>query len=382
MARPEVQMVDLKTEYQQIKEEVDQAVLACLESTAFIKGPDVVSFEAEFAEYLGVKHVISCANGTDALQLALMALELKPGDEVIVPAFTYVATAEVVSLLGLTPVMVDVDPDTFNVERVHVERAITQATKAIVPVHLFGQCVDMDPLLEVAKEHGIPVIEDTAQAIGADYTGADGVPRKAGTIGTIGCTSFFPTKNLGCYGDGGAIMTNDDELAHRLRMISNHGQERKYYHDIVGVNSRLDTLQAAILRIKLRRLKEYVAARQRAAAHYDKVLADCPGIQAPARHPRSSHSFHQYTLKVERERRDAMQAYLQEKGVPTNVYYPLPLHHQKAFADLRGTQPLTVSEQLSEEVVSLPMHTQLTQEQLEHVTSNVAEYCTRELGRV
>jgi dTDP-4-amino-4,6-dideoxygalactose transaminase len=365
-------MVDLVGQYARIKPEVDQAVIGVLNSGVFIKGPEVQHFEEELAAYLGVKHVIACANGTDALQLAMMALGLQPGDEVITASFTYVATAEVIALLKLTPVLVDVHPDTFTIDPEALEKAITPRTKAIVPVHLFGQCANMDSIMDIAKKHHLFVIEDNAQAIGADYTFSNGTTQKGGTIGHIGCTSFFPSKNLGCYGDGGAMFTNDDELADKLKMIANHGQKVRYYHDVIGVNSRLDAIQAVILRIKLRHLNEYAAARQAAAAKYDAAFANHPQLQIPVRYGQSSHVFHQYTLRLRNGKRDDLIKALNEKGIPANVYYPVPLHQQKAYLDPRykdGDFP--ISEQLSHEVFSLPMHTELSDEQIDFITSNV-----------
>lgn len=374
-------MVDLKGQYRRIQAEVDRAVLDCIASTQFIQGPPVKEFQLALEAYLGVRHVIPCANGTDALQIALMALQQAAGpeqqhrDEVILPAFTYVATAEVVALLGLRPVMVDVDPDTFNVTASLVEKAITPNTLAIVPVHLFGQSADMAPILDLARRHGIFVVEDNAQAIGADLTLPDGSRRKTGTLGHIGCTSFFPSKNLGCYGDGGAMMTDDDELAASLRMIANHGQQQRYYHDVTGVNSRLDSLQAAILKVKLQYLDEYSAARQQAAARYDEAFRDLPGLAVPVRQPGSSHVFHQYTLRVKDGRRDALQAHLQSLGIPSMIYYPVPLYRQKAFAHF--AQPgfsLPVTELLCQEVLSLPIHTELDADTQQVVISAVRAF--------
>lgn len=367
-------MVDLKTQYQRIKDEIDRAVLDCIESGAFIKGPPVAAFEHEFADFQEVGHVISCGNGTDALQLALMGLGLGLGDEVIVPAFTYVATAEVVALLGLTPVLVDVDPDTFNVTAPIVEKALTDRTRAVVPVHLYGQCCDMAPILELCRNHDVAVVEDAAQATGAEYT-SQGVVGKAGSLGTVGCTSFFPTKNLGCYGDGGALMTNDSGLAERIRMVANHGQNQKYHHAMIGVNSRLDSIQAAILRVKLRQLNDYIRRRQAAAAFYDEAFAELEGVEIPFRSDYSTQTFHQYTLKVRNGRRDALQRALAEAGIPSVVYYPLPLHRQEAFKgfDLRG-ESLEVSERLCTEVVSLPLHTELASDDLRRVTVAVRDF--------
>lgn len=370
----DIQMVDLKSQYGRIKGEVDAAILECVAEGQYIQGPQVRRFQEALEEYLGVKHVIPCANGTDALQIALMGLGLQPGDEVIVPAFTYVATAEVIALLRLSPVMVDVDPDTFNLTADIAEAAITPKTKAIVPVHLFGQCADMEPILQLAEKHGLYVVEDNAQSIGADYTFSNGSRQKAGTLGHIGTTSFFPSKNLGCYGDGGALMTNDDELATRLRRIANHGQSKRYYHDMVGVNSRLDALQAAILRVKLQYLDEYIKARQQAAAHYDQAFQDIQDLAVPVRQNNSTHVFHQYTLKVGNSKRDALLAHLTEKGIPTGVYYPLPLYRQKAFSAYYDGQALEVTEALCQSVISLPMHTEMDEELLGHICGAVNNF--------
>ena len=370
-----IQMVDLVGQYQKIKAEVDQAVLGVIQSAAFINGPEVKSFEQELAAYLGVKHAIGCANGTDALQIAMMALDLKPGDEVITPSFTFVATVEVIGLLGLTPVFADVLPGTFNIDPADIERKITPRTKAIVPVHLFGQTADMAAVMAIAQKHGLYVIEDNCQAVGSDYTFPDGTVKKAGTIGTVGTTSFFPSKNLGCYGDGGAIFTNDDALAKHLRQVCNHGSEVRYYHDVVGVNSRLDSMQAAILRIKLRHLDEYGKARQAAAAFYDQALAGMEHVHTPVRSKDSTHVFHQYTLRITGGHRDALRAHLEKQGVPAMIYYPVPLHLQKAYEGYgikRGDLPVT--ERLMEEVLSLPMSTELDPEQLTHITATVKAF--------
>lgn len=373
-SRP-LQMVDLKTQYEKIQSEIDDAVLNVIRSTMFIGGPEVKGFQDELEAYLDVKHVIPCANGTDALQIAFMALGLQPGDEVIVPAFTYVATAEVIALLKLTPIMVDVDPDTFNLTPESFEAAITPKTKAVVPVHLFGQCADMEGIMKVAEKHGIYVIEDNAQGIGADYTFSDGRIAKSGTIGHIGCTSFFPSKNLGCYGDGGAIFTNDTALADKIRIVANHGQSRRYYHDEVGVNSRLDAMQAAILRIKLRHLDTYNAARTAAADYYDAAFSPIPEISTPVRSVFSSHVFHQYTLRLTNGKRDELVQYLTDKQVPCMIYYPVPLHHQNAFKE--SAKPglvLPVTEQLCREVFSLPIHSELTPEIQDIIISAVQSY--------
>ncbi len=370
-----IQMVDLVTQYEKIQDEVDAAVLNVIRSAAFINGPEVKQFQAELENYLQVKHVIPCANGTDALQIAMMALGLKPGDEVITANFTYVATAEVIALLQLTPVLVDVDPYTFNISVEAVKAAITPQTKAIVPVHLFGQCAPMEELLEVAKQHNLFIIEDTAQAIGAEYTFNDGSVKKAGTMGDIGATSFFPSKNLGCFGDGGAIFTNNDAYAARLRMIANHGQSRQYYHDEVGVNSRLDSIQAAILRIKLRRLDDYAAARNTVATFYDNAFKNLSEITTPVRYEKSTHVFHQYTMQLHGIDRDALKNFLQEKGIPMMIYYPVPLHLQKAYLDPRYTEgDFPVTEQLCESVASLPMQTELDTEQLTFITDAVKSF--------
>ena len=371
-----IQMVDLKSQYKKIKTDVDAAIQNVLNSSAFINGPDVKAFQTELAHYLGVKHLIACANGTDALQIAMMALDLKPGDEVITADFTYVATAEVIGLLGLKPVLVDVIPDTFDIDIEKIEKAITPKTKAIVPVHLFGQCANMEAIMTLAKKHNLYVIEDTAQAIGADYLYTDGTTKKAGTIGTIGCTSFFPSKNLGCYGDGGALFTNDDKLAAKIGMIANHGQSVQYVHDSIGVNSRLDTLQAAILRIKLRDLDNYAKARNKAASFYDKAFTNNPKLKTPARASYSNHVFHQYTLQLNGVDRNALREFLAGKGIPAMIYYPIPLHLQKAYLDTRykvGDFPVT--EKLCASVLSLPMHTELDEETLKYITTSVLEFC-------
>jgi len=362
MSNP-IQMVDLKTQYQRIKAEVDAGIQEVIDNATFINGPAVKAFQADLETYLGVKHVIPCANGTDALQIAMMALGLKPGDEVIVPTFTYVATAEVIALLGLVPVMIDVDPHTFNITAELVEPAITPKTKAIVPVHLFGQSVDMEPIMALAKQHNLWVIEDNAQAIGGDYIFSNGEQRKTGTIGHVGCTSFFPSKNLGCYGDGGAMMTNDDELAQKLRMVANHGQSRQYYHDEIGVNSRLDSIQAVVLSAKLKHLDTYCASRRALSYMYDAMFDGWP-LTTPYSAPYSTHVFHQYTLQLHQpERRDALRAFLAERGVPAMIYYPVPLYRQAAFAKYwQGpAEGLPVTEQLCASVISLPMHTEMNE---------------------
>lgn len=370
-----IEMVDLKGQYRKIKTEVDEAILKCIEAASFINGPAVAQFQEELEKYLDVKHVIPCANGTDALQIALMALGLKPGDEIICPAFTYVATAEVIGLLGLKPVMADVSYDTFNIEVKSLEKCLTSKTRAIVPVHLYGQSTDMEPILIFAQKHGLFVVEDNAQAIGADYTFGNGVVRKTGTIGDIGCTSFFPSKNLGCYGDGGALMTNNDILAEKIRMIANHGQEKKYYHKVLGCNSRLDTIQAEILRIKLAHLSEYSEERNKMAAFYDEHLRPISGIEIPARVTNSSHVFHQYTLKVKNGKRDQLKQYLSEIGIPSMIYYPLPLYKQEAFKSYVDDDfCLPVTEQLCSEVLSLPVHTEFNESKAAFTVSKIKNF--------
>ncbi len=373
-----IQMVDLKIQYEHIKTEVDAAIQNVINNTTFINGPEVKSFQAELEKYLGVKHVIPCANGTDALQIAMMALNLQPGDEVITANFTYVATAEVIALLKLTPVLVEVNPDTFNIDPAAIEKAITPKTKAIVPVHLYGQCADMEPIMEIARKHNLFVIEDVAQAIGADYTFADGKKAKGGTIGTVGCTSFFPSKNLGCYGDGGAMYTNDDKLAARLRMIANHGQSVQYIHDDIGVNSRLDSIQAAVLRVKLKHLDQYAAARNKAADFYDKAFAGNSKIKTPARAKNSTHVFHQYTLVLNGVDRTQLKEYLASKDIPAMIYYPKPLHHQKAYANpMFKDENFPITVQLCKNVISLPMHTEMDEEILSYITSSVLEFVNK-----
>lgn len=370
-----IHMVDLLGQYEKIKPEVDAALQRVIQTTAFIGGPEVKELEKELAAYTGVKHTIACANGTDALQIAMMALGLKPGDEVITASFTFVATVEVVALLGIVPVFADVLPGTFNLDPADIERKITPKTKAIVPVHLFGQVADMDAIMSIASKHGLYVIEDNAQAIGADYGTGNGAKRKSGSIGHISSTSFFPSKNLGCYGDGGALFTNDDGIAKKLRRVCNHGSDVRYYHEVVGVNSRLDALQAAVLRIKLKHLDEYAAARNAVADHYDKAFAGMPGIRTPARSPNSTHVFHQYTLRILGGHRDALKKHLEVNGVPAMIYYPVPCHLQNAYRSDRFPQgSLPVTEQLTHEVLSLPMSTELDHEQLAHITSTVKSY--------
>ncbi|MBV8254015.1 MAG: DegT/DnrJ/EryC1/StrS family aminotransferase [Chitinophaga sp.] len=370
-----IQMVDLKRQYNKIKPQVDAAIQEVLESSAFINGGAVQQFSAELQQYLQIKHVIPCANGTDALQIAMMALGLEPGDEVITPSFTFIATAEVIALLQLKPVFVDIDPKTYCLDIEQVEKAITSKTKAIVPVHLYGQVADMEPLMEVANKHNLYVIEDNAQAIGGDYTFKDGSKKKAGAIGHIGCTSFFPSKNLGCYGDGGAIFTNDDAIAAKIRMVANHGQSARYYHDVVGVNSRLDSVQAAVLRIKLPLLDEYIRARRAVADAYDAAFADIPQIITPFRAENGYHVFHQYTMQLEGANRDEMQKYLAEKGVPAMIYYPVPAHRQKMFANFGGAEfNLPVTDTLTHKVISLPIHTEMDADQLDHIIQSVKSF--------
>ncbi|MFK8009477.1 MAG: DegT/DnrJ/EryC1/StrS family aminotransferase [Saprospiraceae bacterium] len=367
-----IHMVDVGGQYRNMKLEIDQAVIEVIESGQFINGPKVKEFQADLEKFLEVKHVIPCANGTDALQIALMALNLKPGDEVIVPAFTYVATAEVIALLQLTPIMVDVDPDTFNLTAEIFEKAITPKTKAVVPVHLFGQCSDMEPIMEIAKKHSIYVIEDNAQAIGADYTFSDGRTQKSGTIGDIGTTSFYPSKNLGAYGDAGAIFTNNDDLAAKLRMVANHGQSQRYHHKMIGCNSRLDSIQAAILGVKLKYLTKYSTARQEAAAFYDKTFATIDWLQTPTRQHNSTHVFHQYTLKIKDGHRDALKEHLSAAGIPFGVFYPLPLYDQEAFKHfVPDDLDLPVTEILCKSVISLPIHTEMDEEILSHISGVV-----------
>lgn len=370
-----IEMVDLRGQYKKIKDKIDKALIDCVESGEFINGKAVSSFSESLAKFKEVKYVIPCANGTDALQIALMALDLNPGDEIIVPAFTYVATAEVIALLNLVPILVDVMPDDFSINVESVKKLITPKTKAIVPVHLFGQCIDMEELLKVANDYDLYIIEDTAQAIGSEYTFSDGRKCKAGTMGHIGTTSFFPSKNLGCYGDGGAIFTNDDVLASKIRMIANHGQSQKYHHDLVGVNSRLDTIQATILNVKLQYLNDYNHARNVVADFYDKSLVDVNGIIIPVRNNNSTHVFHQYTIKVENGRRNILKDFLSKRGIPTMIYYPLPLHLQKAYKSESFPQgSLPISEKLCSEVLSLPMHTEMKTEIQKFIIDSIKDF--------
>lgn len=373
-----IQMVDLHSQYEKIKSEIDEAISEVIESTAFIKGAKVGEFANELASYLDVKHVIPCGNGTDALQIAIMSLGLKPSDEIICPDFTFIASAEVIGLLGYRPVFVDVDYDSFNVTAKNIEQAISIKTKAIIPVHLFGQAAPMEAILDIAKKYDLYIIEDTAQAIGADYIFSDERKQKLGTIGTIGCTSFFPSKNLGCYGDGGALFTNDDELAERLKMIANHGMKLRYHHDILGVNSRLDTIQAAILSIKLKYLDQYEQARQQAAKRYDEAFEGIDDLLIPKKETFSTHVYHQYTLKVKGGKRDELKTFLEQNDIPAMIYYPVPLHKQKAFLPIaRQGGTLNISETLAEQVLSLPMHTELDEEQQTYIINKVREFFSK-----
>lgn len=370
----DIKMVDLQKQYLRIKPEIDKAIEEVLTSTAFIQGPQVKQFAEALGKYSGAQYVIPCANGTDALQIAMMALDLKPGDEVIVPVHTYVATAEVIALLGLTPVFVDVDENTFNIDTTQIEKVITKRTKAIVPVHLYGQCADMESILAIARNYNLHVIEDAAQALGAEYTFRNGSVKTAGTMGTIGTTSFFPSKNLGCYGDGGAVFTNDAALAEKIRMIANHGQRMKYHHDIIGINSRLDTLQAAILNVKLKYLSGYTAARNKVAAYYDLHLSPTI-LQIPSRIRNSTHVFHQYTLKIKDARRDSFQQYLTSHGIPSMIYYPVPLHLQKAYRQAGfDEESFPVTKRLSKSVISLPIHTEMESAELEYICNTINNF--------
>lgn len=381
-----IQMVDLVQQYQEIKPQIQESFSRILDSASFINGPEVAAFQKDLESYLGVKHVIPCANGTDALQIAMMGLGLQPGDEVITADFTFAATVEVIALLQLTPVLVDVDPETFNIDPEAIKKAITPKTRAIVPVHLFGQCAPMEEILGIAEEHGLYVIEDNAQAIGANYQFSDGRVQKAGTLGHVGATSFFPSKNLGCYGDGGALFTNDDALAHTLRGIVNHGMYERYHHDVVGVNSRLDSLQAAVLRAKLPHLDRYCEKRREAARYYHRAFGEHPLLTIPKTMRGCEgicpacdcHVFHQYTLKVAGGRRDALAGHLAAAGIPFGIYYPIPLHLQKAYADPRYREAdFGVTNQLCKEVISLPMHTELDEEQLDYITGAILQFMDR-----
>ena len=371
----EIRMVDLHSQYLRLKEEIDAAIQEVIDTSAFINGPAVRTFAAHLAEYTGAAHVIPCGNGTDALQAALASLHLAPGDEVIVPDFTFIATVETVALLGLTPVVADVDPDTFLLQPAAVEQLITPRTRAVIPVHLFGQTVDMEPLMQLAEKHGLYVIEDAAQALGTRYTFSDGTEKMAGTIGHIGCTSFFPSKNLGAFGDGGAIFTDDEERALFLRSYVNHGTQKKYYHERVGINSRLDTLQAAILDVKLHYLDDFIAARQAVAARYDEGLESIPFLQTPARAPHTTHSFHQYTLVTRGIDRTLFMEHLREAGIPSMIYYPLPMHRQEAFSRFSFYgKDLPVTQKLCNTVVSLPVHTEMDREQTDYIISRIKTF--------
>lgn len=373
-----IQMVDTKTQYHKIKTEVDKAVIDVMESSAFINGKIVQEFSANLSAYLGIKHTIPCANGTDALQIAMMALGLQPGDEVITPSFTYIATTEVIALLKLTPVFVEVNPQTFCIDPAAVENAITPKTKAIVPVHLYGHAAPMEEIMAIAKKYNLFVIEDNAQAIGCDYTFSGGTKKKTGTIGHIGTTSFYPSKNLGAFGDGGAIFTNDDELAVKLKMMANHGQSKQYYHDVVGCNSRLDSIQAAILDIKLRYLDEYCDARRKVADYYDKAFAGNPKIKTPFRAAYSRHVFHQYTLILEGVDRNGLKQFLADNNIPAMIYYPVPGHKQKMFEQFNtASQVMPVTDWLTERVISLPIHTEMDEEQLNFITTKVLEFVNK-----
>ncbi|MDO9551430.1 DegT/DnrJ/EryC1/StrS aminotransferase family protein [Rhodonellum sp.] len=370
-----IQMVDLQSQYTKIKTEIDGAIQEVIDQTGFINGPQVKKFAAELSEYTGASFVIPCANGTDALQIAMMALDFKKGQEVIVPAFTYVATVEVIALLGLKPIFIDVDPDTFQLDINQLEEIISPNTVGIVPVHLYGQCSEMESILSIAKKHGLKVIEDTAQAIGSKYSFSNGKSAQAGTMGDIGTTSFFPSKNLGCFGDGGAIFTNDATLAEKIQTIANHGQKQKYIHETIGVNSRLDTLQASILSVKLKYLDTYSEARQKVAASYDEAFGDVPQIQTPKRVLNSTHVFHQYTLKVKDSLRDNLKQYLQALGIPSMVYYPIPVHLQKAYQQFDYAEgDFPISERLCEEVISLPIHTEMKEEDQAYIIQSVLKF--------
>jgi len=370
-----IQMVDLKQQYHKIKEEIDAAVLNVLENSSFINGPQVQSFSTALAQYNGVRHVVPCANGTDALQISMMALGLQPGDEVVTPSFTYIAAAEVIALLRLTPVFVDVDPKTFCIDTDALQKIITSKTKAIVPVHIYGQAANMEDILKIAKAHDLFVIEDNAQAMGGEYYFSDGAIKRTGALGTCSGTSFFPSKNLGCYGDGGAIMTDNDTLAAKLRMVASHGQNKRYHHEVVGINSRLDTIQAAILEIKLRYLDSYIEARRKVADAYDAAFGGHPKVTIPFRAPYCKHVFHQYTLLLEGIDRAAFAEYLAQQGIPSKVYYPVPVHRQKMFASIGAEKAsLPVTDWLTERIFSLPIHTEMDEEQIQHIIGCVLNY--------
>lgn len=373
-----IQMVDTQTQYQKLKNEIDLAIKQVIDSSAFINGKIVQEFALSLAQYLDTKYLVPCANGTDALQIAMMALDLQPGDEVITPSFTYIATTEVIALLKLTPVFVEVDPQTFCIDPAAIRKAITSKTKAIVPVHLYGQSAQMEEIMNIAREFNLYVIEDNAQAIGSDYIFTNGTKKKTGTIGTIGTTSFYPSKNLGAYGDGGALYTNDEALASRIKMIANHGQSKRYYHDVIGCNSRLDSIQAAILNEKLKHLDEYIAARREAADFYDQAFAACSGIRTPFRSSFSNHVFHQYTIILENANRDKLHQYLAEKQIPSMIYYPVPAHRQKMFAQFSSSDvSLPVTDWLTERVISIPMHTELDGEQLTYISTHLLEFVNK-----
>jgi len=375
----QIQMVDLYGQYFKIKEEIDSAIQGVLDSSAFINGPDVKLFQEELAEYMDCKHVITCGNGTDALQVSLMALDLKPGDEIITTPYSFIASIEVIRLLDLVPVLVDIRPDTFNIDDNLIERAITKKTRAILPVHLFGQCARSETIMEIADKYGLYVIEDAAQALGADYIFKNGKSKKAGTIGTIGCTSFFPSKNLGCFGDGGAIFTDDEGLAKSLYSIINHGMSEKYYYEHIGVNSRLDSLQAAVLRVKLKYLDDYIQARTVAASFYNTEFDTYAQVRTPVTVDYSSHIYHQYTIELFGPDRDGLQSYLKANEIPSMIYYPKPLHLQKAYLDLNYKEgELPVAEELSQNVLSLPIHTELDEEQLRYITQHIIQYIVKE----
>lgn len=370
-----IQMVDVQAQYRQLKAELDARIIACIESGAFIHGPEVKTFEADLGNFLGGTHVIACANGTDALQIALMALELEAGDEVIVPSFTFVASVEVIALLGLKPIVVDVDPRTFLMKAEDLEASLSPRTRAIIPVHLFGQCADMKSIMTIAKRRDLFVIEDNAQAIGAKCIGKDGEWQMSGTVGQIGCTSFYPSKNLGCYGDGGAMYANEEQMAQKLRVIANHGMQRRYYHDIIGVNSRLDSIQAAILNVKLPHLHQWNQQRSKIADQYDRQLSAIESILIPKRVPWSEHVFHQYTIRVTDGRRDELQKYLAENKIPSMIYYPVPMHEQEAFNKLvRRRVPLLNTNKISQEVLSLPMHPDLADDQIGYIAEHIRRF--------
>ena len=369
-----INMVDLKSQYNKIQNEIDTEVLKVIRSTAYVNGPIVNEFAADLAKYVGVKHVVPCANGTDSLLASLMAFDLQPGDEVITSTFTFIATAEVICLLGLTPVLVDILPDTFNLNYKEVEKAITKNTKAIIPVHLFGQCADMEPILEIAKKHNLYVIEDACQAIGSKYTFSDGTIKQAGNMGDTAGISFFPSKNLGCYGDGGAIFTNNDDLYKKLKVIVNHGMTERYYHDYIGINSRLDSIQAAILNVKLKYLDEYNLARKKVAEKYNNSFSNCKNITIPYISKNSTHVFHQYSILLENVDINKLQKELNSKCIPTGIYYPVPIHKQKAYKNKFHTN-LPISEEICKKIISLPIHTEMDDEQINYITSNVLEFC-------